>query len=93
MKTDDHCCHNSEVKKVQSDSLSTEVLAVQMVNEELADGDIKSLLAALSNPCLDIDPELLMPYTSPLYWEEMVADRIDCGHDLTLQVEIYSYAC
>ncbi|XP_054279057.1 ras GTPase-activating-like protein IQGAP1 [Macrosteles quadrilineatus] len=59
--------------------------AVVRVNEELAGGSVDGLLAALSNPALDIDSELLTEFAAPLYWEEMVADRMDCGHDLTLQ--------
>lgn len=60
--------------------------AVRKVNEELANGTMTGLLTALRNPSLQIDPELLNMYNVPLYWEEMVADRSDYGHDLTFQV-------
>lgn len=60
--------------------------AVARVNEELAHGSVYGLLAALRNPALGVDPDLLTEFAAPLYWEEMVADRLDCGHDLNLQV-------
>lgn len=69
----------------------TGTAAVRRVNEELAGGSVDGLLAALSNPALDIDSELLTEFAAPLYWEEMVADRLDCGHDLTLQVCQYIF--
>lgn len=66
-------------------------LAVKRVNDELTTGNMTSLLEALANSCLDINPELLTSFASPLYWEEMVADRNDSGHDLTIQVIICTF--
>uniref|UniRef100_A0A1B6HW78 Ras-GAP domain-containing protein n=1 Tax=Homalodisca liturata TaxID=320908 RepID=A0A1B6HW78_9HEMI len=58
--------------------------AVKIVNQQLACGSLSGLLEALRSPCLEIDPELLTTFAAPLYWDEMVADRLDCGRDLTL---------
>lgn len=63
--------------------------AVKRVNEELVSGTEAGLLSALRDPSLNIDPEMLSSYNVPLYWEEMVADRNYCGHELTLKVQIF----
>jgi hypothetical protein len=61
---------------------SSERISVALVNSALDGGTWHDLYTALCNPVLKL-PINITKFAAPLYYEEMKADKLECGVSIT----------